>query len=101
MYCLIRGLRPEDAKASLDEPSSLPKGRKNLTEVIPGGAALADLKFLSGQRFECTECARCCRGWRVLVDKASQRQVAGTPLEQRLVQEKGRPTMRRDADGSL
>jgi len=49
-----------------------------------------DLLFLSGQNYDCVRCAKGCGApWRIHVDPYSQRQVSGTPLELRVVQDFG------------
>ncbi len=49
-----------------------------------------ELLFLSGQNYDCVRCAKGCGApWRIHVDPYSQRQVSGSPLELRVVQDYG------------
>ena len=67
------------------------------------------MNFLPNQNFECSQCSRCCQGWRIGVDNATARQLKGSLLELRIVgqtgraalaYEDGRHTIARKPDGS-
>lgn len=51
------------------------------------------MNFLPGQNFECSQCSRCCRGWRIGVDDATARRLKGSLLELRIVGQSGRPAL--------
>lgn len=49
-----------------------------------------ELLFLAGQNYDCVRCAKgCAAPWRIHVDPYSQRQVTGTQLELRVIQNYG------------
>ncbi len=53
--------------------------------------------FPADQRFECSQCGRCCRGWRIHVDVETARKLKGTPEARRLEEKDGRYFARKDA----
>ena len=51
---------------------------------------MTDWHFPSGQNFECSQCARCCRGWRIPVDPQTAQNLKSTPFGKRLEEKEGR-----------
>ena len=58
------------------------------------------MQFLPGQNFDCGQCTKCCRGWRVGVDAASRQRLEDFAGKAAIELYQGRPILRRQADGS-
>ena len=58
---------------------------------------MTDWHFPTDQNFECSQCGRCCRGWRIHVDAETARKLKGTPDAKRLEEKEGRFFARKDA----
>jgi Fe-S-cluster containining protein len=58
------------------------------------------LQFLPGQNFDCGQCTKCCRGWRVGVDTVSRQRIEDFAGQQAVELFQGRPILKRNADGS-
>lgn len=58
---------------------------------------MTDWHFAAGQNFECSQCARCCRGWRISVDAQTAKNLQTSPLRQRLEEKNGRTYARKDS----
>lgn len=57
---------------------------------------MTDWHFAPGQNFECGQCARCCRGWRIAVDPQTAQKLKATPFRKRLEERDGRTFARKD-----
>ena len=53
--------------------------------------------FAPGRNFECSQCARCCRGWRIHVDPQTAQSLQSTPFRKQLEVKEGRTFARKDA----
>lgn len=58
---------------------------------------MTDWHFAPGQNFECSQCARCCRGWRISVDAHTAQNLKTTSFHKRLEEKDGRIFARRDS----
>ncbi|MBS2036630.1 YkgJ family cysteine cluster protein [bacterium] len=59
---------------------------------------MTDWHFPAGQRFQCSQCGLCCRGWRIHVDAQTAARLKGTPEARRLEHKDGRVFVRKDAE---
>lgn len=59
------------------------------------------LEFLPGQNFECTACARCCRGWTVHVDPATVERLRDAEVARQVSEELGRPAIEAGTEGAV
>lgn len=53
------------------------------------------MHFHEGQNFDCSQCAKCCGGWHILVDPEAASKIQGSRLELRVIQETGKPALNR------
>ncbi|MCW5868071.1 MAG: YkgJ family cysteine cluster protein [Candidatus Eremiobacteraeota bacterium] len=58
---------------------------------------MTDWHFHPGQNFECSQCSRCCRGWRIAVDPQTAQNLQATPFHKRLEEKNGRFFARKDS----
>lgn len=59
------------------------------------------IEFLPGQNFECTACARCCRGWTVHVDPATVERMRDAQVARDVSDELGRPALEPGEEGTV
>lgn len=57
---------------------------------------MTDWHFPANQKFECSRCGRCCRGWRIHVDDQTVARLQGTPQAKGLEEKDGRYFARKD-----
>lgn len=58
---------------------------------------MTDWHFAPGRNFECSQCARCCRGWRIHVDSQTAQNLQLTPFRKQLESKEGRTFARKDS----
>ncbi len=61
---------------------------------------MTDWHFAPGQKFTCSQCARCCRGWRIRVDPRTAEQLKATPFRKGLEEKDGSVFARRDSQAA-
>ena len=59
---------------------------------------MTDWHFSPGQHFQCSQCSRCCRGWRIHVDATTAQNLKSTPHKKKLEEREGRFFARKDKD---
>ncbi|ODT75494.1 hypothetical protein ABS71_04360 [bacterium SCN 62-11] len=53
--------------------------------------------FAPGRNFECSQCARCCRGWRIHIDPQTAQTLQSSPFRKQLEVKDGRTFARKNA----